>query len=414
MIATGFEGNSVLKRRLGLATEDLIQRRVSRRGGGSPLRPSSSARLTATLVVATLAALLLAARADAGVPEDTRAILSGLNTAVASGWLTEAEAREYRVIVRRCRWTVPDLPSARRAELAAVLHDVRLHAARYVRPRAHAVFAMLDTNTAYFASSGVPPPKTDVIGGDGILYRAFPGHGLQFHPLGNFGRLNGHVARGRILKTQQLSAALRARAVPRFSGWVWEYYFHFGGGRAPWTSGMAQAVGAQALARSARLLHQPPLLRTARNAFVTIPNRLLLRLPAGPWIRHYGFSTIVVLNAHLQTLLSLRKYVLISGDASAKSLNDELRRTATRLLWRFDVRGWSLYSLGGSPASLNYHMYVVDLLEELTRYYPANRVFARYAARFRSSLGTRARQIQLLDSVPFLDPSDDDLSTWAN
>ncbi len=54
--------------------------------------------------------------------------------------------------------------------------------------------------------------------------------------------------------TEQLAAALIARAVPRSGGVAWEYYFPYGGGRAPWVSGMAQAVAAQALlpCRSAR------------------------------------------------------------------------------------------------------------------------------------------------------------------
>ena len=51
-----------------------------------------------------------------------------------------------------------------------------------------------------------------------------------------------------------------ARAVTRPGGGLaWEYYFAFGGGRAPWTSGMAQSVAAQAFARAASLLPDEPL-----------------------------------------------------------------------------------------------------------------------------------------------------------
>ena len=70
---------------------------------------------------------------------------------------------------------------------------------------------------------------------------------------------------------------------------IWEYQFRFGGGRPPWASGMAQAVAAQALARSSALLADPNLGAAAVRAFASVPP-FLLSLPSGPWIRLYGFN----------------------------------------------------------------------------------------------------------------------------
>src|SRR5204863_158025 len=81
------------------------------------------------------------------------------------------------------------LPARRASSLAAVLADVVAQRDRYAAPRALALFSMLQENTYYLARHWLPPAGTDVIADDGMLYRSFPGQGLQFHPLGNFARL---------------------------------------------------------------------------------------------------------------------------------------------------------------------------------------------------------------------------------
>ena len=75
----------------------------------------------------------------------------------------------------------------------------------------------------------------------------------------NFGRLNADAVRGDLEATGALADALIARAVPTRTGLTWEYLFPFGGGRAPWTSGMAQAAGAQAFSRVVERAGRPDL-----------------------------------------------------------------------------------------------------------------------------------------------------------
>ncbi len=283
----------------------------------------------------------------------------GLTRAVKAKRLTKSQAAHYRAILKRTRAVLRGLPGTRKATLAQVLYLVRLQARVYNRPRALALFAMLDENARYLKKHSLPANGTDVVGVHGVVYRAGWGYGLQFHPLANVAALNGHVAAGRTKQAKALANALIARAVPRGKGAVWEYYFPYGGGAAPWTAGMAQAAGAQALARAGKMT-------AAQRAFAVIPRTLVLRLGAGPWIQHYSFSSLVVLNAQLQTVLSLREYAEKSGNKRAARLASNLAGTARKKLHEFDTGYWTRYSLG-RESPLAYHVYVVEMLGRLAR-----------------------------------------------
>ena len=129
---------------------------------------------------------------------------------------------------------------------------------------------------------------------------------------------------------------------------------------------MAQAVAAQALARSSALLEDPQLAADAVRAFASVPP-LLLSLPSGPWIRLYGFNGSVVLNAQLQAILSLLDYSRSTQDEGAASLAGELDTTAQALFPRFDTGDWSRYQLGGGYASREYQKFVTDQLAKLAK-----------------------------------------------
>ena len=70
---------------------------------------------------------------------------------------------------------------------------------------------------------------------------------------------------------------------------------------------MAQAVAAQALSRAAALLDDPTLALAAARAYAAVPplDAAALDRAVGPL---YGFNREVVLNAQLQTVLSLLQY----------------------------------------------------------------------------------------------------------
>jgi hypothetical protein len=195
-----------------------------------------------------------------------------------------------------------------------------------------------------------------VDGADGAVYRGGL-TGRYFHPLGSFARLNRVVSGGHRRRARRMADSLIARG-HRQGRFALVWYYNVPGGRSGWTSGMAQAVAAEALARAGRK-------EAARRAFLAIPNGLLTRLPQGPWIKLYGYSDVVVLNAQLQAALSIGRYARLVGDPRGKRLARELRRTARALLPRFDSGSWSFYSLGGEGATLEYHRYVTRLLWQL-------------------------------------------------
>jgi hypothetical protein len=291
-------------------------------------------------------------------PSSLALVEKGLARAAASGRLTNGEAAAYRAVARRAA-DASRAPGARGRNLAGALADVAAQWRRYEAPRALTLFTMLELNLER------PPGPRDAVAKDGVVYRLFGGHGYVFHPLANAIRLNRLVSRGDAEAAQTLAASLAARAVPAGSGTVWEYSFRFGRGRPGWTSGMAQAVTAQALARTGNLLSDEEILALAERAYRSIPGRLVFLTEAGPWIRLYHWSRLTVLNAQLQAVLSLGDYAEITGDTGGESLARRLEEAAAALLPRFDTGAWSRYALAGRESPLTYHEYVIDLLRAL-------------------------------------------------
>jgi hypothetical protein len=277
---------------------------------------------------------------------------------LASGALAQQDVDRYRADLAQVAPLLKKLPPLRAQELAGVVHDVAAQRGGYSRQRALTLFSTLEENESYLQTHALPAPGTDVAGPDGVVYRYFPGHGLVFHPLGNFSQLNTLVGAKQTAAAQQLAQALLERAVPCRSGLCWEYLFPYSAGKPPWTSGMVQAVAAQAFARLG-------MLDAARAAFRAIPGALVLQLPTGPWIRLYSWSSIPVLNAQLQALISLIDYAQLTGDGTGDPLVEQMLASTSATLPKFDTGYWTLYSLAGDESPLSYHEYVVAELKHL-------------------------------------------------
>jgi PKD repeat protein len=198
-----------------------------------------------------------------------------------------------------------------------------------------------------------------------VVFRYYPGVGYRFQPLLSFAALNQNVSQGRPNAARRIAAALLGRAVRSGDALYWEYDFSYQGGPAPWRSGFAQAVAAQALARAGALLREPLLGAAAVAAFRGLRRTLLMPLAGGLWIREYGFTRQVILNAQLQSILSLQSYAKVAESAAADALVRELIVATRRLMPLFDVGCWARYQLGGPSASLAYQIYHVDLLRRL-------------------------------------------------
>jgi hypothetical protein len=294
---------------------------------------------------------------------------------------TRASARAE---IARAAHLVRTLPNGRGYHVQVALQEAATFPGALTMPRALALYGALRANDDFFSKHWAPADKTDIVGADGVVYRYFGGYCFRFHPLANFGVLNARVAASDVEGARTLADALIARGVYQKGGGVgWEYDFPFMGGRAPWLSGMAQAVAAQAFAGAATLVtdQTTTYMREAAAAYNLIPRRLLTTVASGPWIRLYSFSHLAVLNADLQSTISLQSYAQASGDASAQSLATRMQNKVAAMLPRFDTGYWSYYALPNEPSPVDYHTFVVQLLTKLAKTDPR---FADAAARFKA------------------------------
>ena len=139
-----------------------------------------------------------------------------------------------------------------------------------------ALFLQLDRNRQFWHGKPAFPVRTDyqpspctrppsnnpagariVFQGSPVVFQYYPGQGLQLQPLANFGLANGLIAACRhdpatcdrpgIKHLLDDMVAIRS---PRGGFITWEYFFYFGGGTPPWTSGMSSGTAIQALARA--------------------------------------------------------------------------------------------------------------------------------------------------------------------
>jgi len=335
------------------------------------------------LLAALAAALSVAGAAPAtSLTGLEKLALAKVQKARASGRIDAATAASARGEIARAAHLVRTLPNGRGYHVSVALGEVASFPAALTQPRTLALFGALRANDDYFAQHWAPADKTDIVGADGVVYRYFGGHCFRFHPLANFGVLNARAVSGDEEQTRTLADALVARGVYQAGGGTgWEYDFPFGGGRAPWLSGMAQAVAAQAFARAADVVpdESTAYLREAQAAYSVIPKRLLTTLAAGPWIRLYSFDRTAVFNAQLQATISLQTYAAATGDKAAAVLATRMQNAAAATIPKFDTGYWSYYALPRVPSPVDYHKYVVQLLTKLSSADPR---FASAAKRF--------------------------------
>jgi hypothetical protein len=314
--------------------------------------------------------------------------------------ISRSRFNSYRRIYRKARSVRRRLHGSRGRQLGYVIASLERIALRrrLISSRMPSLFAQLQRNTRYWPRKPFPGSGDFVsFGRSEILYRYFPGRGLQFHPLGTFKRANLlHGACKGVVQTTcsktrlaRLLDEMARYAVRRSRRWVaWEYNFDFGGGSPPWISGMADATGIQALGRAAVLLHRPRYVRIAQKAlgaFETSP-------PVGVRTRgfrggvhylQYSFAPhTYIFNAFLQSLIGLYDFGKDTGDARATRLFQRAEPEAEREIPASDLGDWSMYSYRGSVSDQNYH----ELLREFLQSMCSRRlgdIFCTYAKRYR-------------------------------
>jgi hypothetical protein len=298
------------------------------------------------------------------VRQDVGTIRGGIDGARRDGRLQADEARQAQTELQAIAAAAVKLRFDAQATVIAALADVAANASGLDTARTRALMGMLAANVKYLQSRPVPAAMSTIHDADRIAYRLFTGHGFQFHPLASFGELNSLVSKGDKAAAHRLAAALVQRGEQQDGGLVWEYYFPFGGG-APWTSGFAQAVAANALQRASDLTGDGKLAGAAAAAFRTIPRAYLHPLNGGQWILEYGHSSMLILNAQMESLLMISEYARASGNAGARTLAREMLTATRATLPALDLGCWSLYSVGGNRATVDYHTYHISLLRRL-------------------------------------------------
>jgi D-glucuronyl C5-epimerase C-terminus len=318
------------------------------------------------------AAALDPARAAATRPR-ARTVRSELKRLLAAGAIDAATQARCRRAFDDAIRTASRLSGTRRSELQAVIANLHEIAARgqLTAARLPVLFATLARNREWWTTGSLLGYGQRVEFSDSeLVWQYYPGEGIELQVLGTFGKANGLWMAKSDRKLRALLDEMVPMAAKRGTALAWEYYFDFGGGAPPWTSGMAQATGIQALSRAAQRLGEPVYLETARQALklfsLAPPVGVRMTTPVGARYLLYSFApSQIVLNASVQTLVALHDHAQITRAAGAGRLYRAGDRQA-----RLDVRAgntgaWSLYQLGGAESDLSYHELLTGFLHNL-------------------------------------------------
>ena len=322
-----------------------------------------------------------APRARAAKGPTVRRVLRNL---YLDGIITVEDHDRYRALYDEARSVRPRLSGARRAELHRVISTLERIAAegRLSVGRLPALFLTLQRNTQWWRARPFPAAGARItFGDDPVIFQYYRGEGLQIQPLANFGKANQLYNACKGINTRPgtpcREGALRALldrlvalAARRGDFTTWEYYFRFGGGAPPWTSGLAQGTAVQALARGSELLGEPSYLPVAADALGAFEHRppTGVRLPmnGGNHYLIYSFNRrLHVLNGFLQSVIGLYDYAQVTGDPRAQALFQAGEVAARAQVPDHDTGAWSLYARGGRESDLGYHRLVRDFLRGL-------------------------------------------------
>jgi hypothetical protein len=285
------------------------------------------------------------------------------------------------------------LTGVRAAELGSVLATVDQLAAQRLLSydRLEPVFLVLRRNREVWTRAPMPAPgERRTFGRDPAVFQYYPGRGIQLQPLASWGTVNwlaGTCLEGRcpVRRLRRQVDRLAGLAAQRGPFLAWEHYFAWGGGTAPWISGMTQATAVSALARAGRALHEPRWHRIAHRALGAFESPPPLGVDGGDHFLMYSFApSLRVFNGELQAVNGLGEVARLARDRLARRLFRRGEPTARAMVSAADTGAWSLYSWAGREATLSYHQLIAgflgDMCERTTvRAYCAARArFSRY------------------------------------
>lgn len=338
--------------------------------------------------------------AVAGSARGRRAVGRALRKARRKHQISRSSFNRYVRIYRKARRVRKRLDGSRGQELGYVISTLERIAlrGRLGPSRMPSWFAEVQRNTTYWPHRPFPASGDFVsFGRSEVLYRYFPGRGLQYHPLGTFKRANllygackgGVDAPCSKTRLRRLLDEMARFAVHRARGWIaWEYLFDFGGGSPPWISGMADGVGIQALGRAAKLLHKPRYDRIARKALGAYETNAPLGVRTrgfrgGVAYLQYSFAPhYYVFNAFTQTVISLYDFSKDGPDERARRLFEPARAELEREIPYSDLGDWSMYSYRHEVSDVNYHELLREEMHDACIRHLGD-VFCTYAKKYR-------------------------------
>jgi hypothetical protein len=301
-------------------------------------------------------------------------VRKAINRAYDAGQITADQRREWRRAYTRALRTRADLRGARRLQLTAQIKTLKAIARSdgLDASRMPALFLQLARNTEYWPNRPYPASGQRVsFAGSQLVFQYYSGQGLQIQPLANFGKANALWRDGRAERLRSMLDELVAIASRRGRFTTWEYWFRFGGGTPPWMSAMAQGTAIQALSRGSQLLGDPSYLSVARRGIRAFSTRAPLGVrvrgrAGGNHYLIYSFSRgLRVLNAFAQSLNGLYDYATIAQHRRAMRLFEKGDLSLQAELPGYDTGAWTLYSLAGAEATLEYHTLATDFLANL-------------------------------------------------
>jgi hypothetical protein len=312
------------------------------------------------------------ARARAHTAQRGPSVRAELARLLREGAIDQAEHDARVASYNEARRAYRGLTGTRRAELRAVLRNIEAIAAAgdLTASRLEPLFLTLDRNREWWTTGPlIPSGRRVTFEGTQLVFQYYRGQGLEIQPLANFGRANALWRGERERSLRRLLDELVPLAAERGGAIAWEYYFRFGGGSPPWTSGLSQGTAVQALARAADLLGDPAYRDLATRALGIFelgpPAGVRVPTAAGAHYLIYSFAPrLRVLNGFLQSVIGLYDFARLTGDPRARALFEAGEAEARVDVPRYDTGAWSLYSLE-RESDLGYHRLVRDFLRNL-------------------------------------------------
>jgi len=261
---------------------------------------------------------------------------------------------------------------ARKTNLRAVLDEADDMSRRgFVAPsRLNAMSLTIERNRQWWTTGSIPRNGQRIeFTGSELVWQYYTNEGIQIQQLGNFGKANALWRDENATDLRALLDELLSLSSDRGGALAFEYFFEFGGGQPPWTSGLSQATALQALARATDLTGDPKYRDAATRGLGVFeqppPNGVRVDGEAGPHYLIYTFNPdLRVINAFLQSIIGLYDFAQLTGDPRAQNLYSAGEAEARLETPRYNTGAWSLYSLS-RESDLNYHKLTRDFLRRL-------------------------------------------------